>query len=536
MTTTESIEVSAETAELRFVAPDVLVPNPLNPRRDVVGDGEKARKRFDQLVDSIKQVGVLEPLLAFERDHIDGTLGTELVLLAGHRRQAGAIKAHTDTVPVLVRPEPSTFEQRMMMLIENGHRNDLTPIEEARAYDALVEEGVAQKDIATRLGRSEGHVSKRLAIVQKLPAEVLERFDAGDLSIEGAYALSRIADDLDLVVRLGRERMLDERQLLRDVQTELTRREQAKAYAATVAELEAAGTPIASATDLLTSQIAGLCGNVAESASRGTGSITWLAIDVDDHAQASAACHAAIVNPAGEVFWVCVDPDRHDVARIRQWGWTVPTIAEIVEANTPNEDGDVAPEAFKPRVVDPETRARFEAAQARAEERRDFYISVLARSAEDIADVALWPLAVTSAWSVLDTNEVVPESARAAQYIGLVLDDLDWSAEEEAWIAAIGSDPTRVALAAALSGLEPLLFRFSLATASVWDGDHYGTKYTDPATGASLTGCFLEWLESAGFAVGDIERNELTAWMVKLAEQAEQAERAGANGDEVSEA
>ncbi len=127
-------EVSAETV-LVYVDPAELVPNPVNRRRQVLDMKSDRDKAF---VASIKARGVEIPVIAFERDKVDGTLGREKVLIGGHRRTAGALEARVTSIPVLLVPEPSLSEQRFKMLTENGHRRDFTPMEEALAILDLV--------------------------------------------------------------------------------------------------------------------------------------------------------------------------------------------------------------------------------------------------------------------------------------------------------------------------------------------------------------------------------------------------------------
>lgn len=150
---------------------DQLAPSPHNPRKNL-GD-------LDELAASIASVGLVEPIIAAR--NADGTLE----VVAGHRRQAAAGSA---TVPVLVR-DLDDAQRAELAIIENLHRKDLDPLEEAHAFDRLTspEFGYSQSKLAKRLGCSQGHISKRLALL-KLP---------DDLQAEVGRTI-RVADAVDL--------------------------------------------------------------------------------------------------------------------------------------------------------------------------------------------------------------------------------------------------------------------------------------------------------------------------------------------------
>lgn len=150
---------------------DQLTPSPHNPRKNL-GD-------LDELAASIASVGLVEPIIAARNP--DGTLE----VVAGHRRQAAAGGA---TVPVLVR-DLDDAQRAELAIIENLHRKDLDPLEEAHAFDRLTsaEFGYSQSKLAKRLGCSQGHISKRLALL-KLP---------DDLQAEVGRTI-RVADAVDL--------------------------------------------------------------------------------------------------------------------------------------------------------------------------------------------------------------------------------------------------------------------------------------------------------------------------------------------------
>lgn len=168
---------------------DDLHPNPLNPRGEI--------GPLDDLIASITAVGIIQPLTVAD----DGEGGW--TILAGHRRHA-ALQAMcwTDPVPVHV-VDARTAEQRTeIAIIENLQRVDLSPLDEARAFQALVDLGHSQRKIAERVGVSQGHVSKRLAL-NVLPDRARAMLTDGVMTIRHAEELARVDEaDIDEVVAL----------------------------------------------------------------------------------------------------------------------------------------------------------------------------------------------------------------------------------------------------------------------------------------------------------------------------------------------
>lgn len=165
--------MSGEKMRMRRV--DQLKPNPLNVRPPI---------RDEEIVGlacSIREQGILQPLLATP----DGTI------IAGHRRHAAALKVGLERVPVVER-EMSEREQLECMLVENTQRQDLTPLDEARAYRELVDRGATVADIARRIGATTQTVSTRLAILE-CSEEVRDLFARGELPVGAAPALARCA-------------------------------------------------------------------------------------------------------------------------------------------------------------------------------------------------------------------------------------------------------------------------------------------------------------------------------------------------------
>jgi ParB family chromosome partitioning protein len=188
-----SVAGSAQEAEreLRELPVELIVPNPRQPRT-----------RFDEeslqaLAASLAERGVLQPVL------VRPLHGGRYELVAGERRWRAARLAQMQTIPALVsaQQDASTLEAA---LIENMAREDLNPVEEARACAALVEElGLTRAQVGTRVGRGRVAVSNLLRLLD-LPDEVLELIEAGTLS-EGHGRALLVTDDHGERKRLARE-------------------------------------------------------------------------------------------------------------------------------------------------------------------------------------------------------------------------------------------------------------------------------------------------------------------------------------------
>jgi ParB family chromosome partitioning protein len=158
-----------EPEELRGLPLELIVPNPHQPRRHVDEAALLA------LADSIRARGVIQPVLV--RPQPDG----HYELVAGERRWRAARLAGLDTVPALVRHHDDAASLELA-LIENMAREDLNPVEEARACAALVEElELTREEVGLRVGRSRVAVSNLLRLLD-LPDEALELLERGELT------------------------------------------------------------------------------------------------------------------------------------------------------------------------------------------------------------------------------------------------------------------------------------------------------------------------------------------------------------------
>ena len=174
----------------REIAIESIVPNGNQPRANF--DEEP----LDSLADSIGRIGVLQPVLVRQLD------ADRFELIAGERRWRAARRAGLQTIPALVR---SVQEQESLeeALVENLHREDLNPLEEAAAYLRLQQEfGLTQQAVAVRVGRSRAAVTNATRLLQ-LPGEVQELVVSRRLSAGHGRALLGVADSAEQV-RLAR--------------------------------------------------------------------------------------------------------------------------------------------------------------------------------------------------------------------------------------------------------------------------------------------------------------------------------------------
>lgn len=169
-------------AVFREIPPTSIVPNPRQPRQAFDADA------LAELVASITEVGVLQPVVVRQT----GLSSYELVM--GERRWRAAQAAGLDLLPAIVRETPDDALLRDALL-ENLHRSQLNPLEEAAAYAQLLEDFAAtHEELARRIGRSRPQISNTLRLLQ-LPPAVQRRVAAGVVSAGHARAVLGLPDE-----------------------------------------------------------------------------------------------------------------------------------------------------------------------------------------------------------------------------------------------------------------------------------------------------------------------------------------------------
>ena len=149
--------------------------NPYQPRKEF--DGEK----LDELAQSIKENGVIQPIIVRQSP----VIGYEI--LAGERRYRASLLAGLTSIPAVVK-QLSDQEMMVQSIIENLQRENLNPIEEARAYESLVEKGFTHAEIADKMGKSRPYISNSIRLLS-LPEPILSEVENGKLSQAHARSL-----------------------------------------------------------------------------------------------------------------------------------------------------------------------------------------------------------------------------------------------------------------------------------------------------------------------------------------------------------
>jgi ParB family chromosome partitioning protein len=169
---------------------DEIRPSPNNPRERLA--------EIDDLAKSIRESGLIQPIVVQRVPGVDG-----YQIIAGHRRFMAVQNLGWVTCPCVVRRDMLPDEELLAMLVENGQRADLDPIEEARAFRRLMASGLTKADVARRVGRSPVTVSGRLTLLS-LPQAEQERIRAGHLPVSRALASATAERQQERLRQAGR--------------------------------------------------------------------------------------------------------------------------------------------------------------------------------------------------------------------------------------------------------------------------------------------------------------------------------------------
>jgi ParB/RepB/Spo0J family partition protein len=285
-------------AELRV---DQLAVHPKNPRTDLGSDADMA-----ELADSIRSRGVLEPLVVVPCTEPTDAAASDVThwVLMGQRRLTAARLAERATVPCIVRADLVDHTDALVdMLVENLHRAELSPVEEADAYRQLELEGLDVAEIARRTGRGRPTVEGRLKLLQ-LPEATRGRVHAREITLDQAADLAAFVEHPDLYKALEATAGTPNwRYQLERSRQNVARR---TAAARVRADLQAAGVRIITRQDLPDGDDLGYRLVTA------LGGRHWEQ-PTPEQVEQHQACpgHAAMISPAGEPVWMCLTPAEH---------------------------------------------------------------------------------------------------------------------------------------------------------------------------------------------------------------------------------
>lgn len=167
--------------EFKIIQLSEIQKNPYQPRK------EFSEEKIQELAQSIKENGLIQPIIVRQSP----VIGYEI--LAGERRYRASIEAGLTEVPVIIK---KLSDQDMMVhsIIENLQREDLNPIEEAKAYQSLIEKGYTHADIAAKMGKSRPYITNLVRLLT-LPDFILNEVEAGKLSQAHARLLIQLSTD-----------------------------------------------------------------------------------------------------------------------------------------------------------------------------------------------------------------------------------------------------------------------------------------------------------------------------------------------------
>lgn len=404
------------------------------------------------------------------------------VLIAGHRRHAAAAMADVAEVPAIVREDLTKADRQIItMLGENGHRADLSPVEEAEAFDQLKLFGYKPAQIAKETGRARTTVDRRLALL-KLPEGVREKVHGHQVSLADAEALVEFAGD-DAVIERLEQAAASGANFRWELQRARQAREDERAAKAAKVALAKAGVRI-----------------IPRPAQLGWGStekpLHHLGLSLEQHA--SCPHHAAVEPTSGTVDYVCTDPSVHTAA---------------------SSDGGADEGAAAREAQAAEQRQLVEDLRTASGLRADFirrYLKDVAPSPEHMAVI----LAVRAACDIFETG---PDVVRWCEWLGADVPDVP---DLPAWEAAQTELERRIALAAAAGKPGPGLRLTLAAVAASIEPVDQQWRWDQP-----LTITWLDALSALGYQPSEVERRMVEEAAAKVAAAAAAAAAAD-QGDE----
>lgn len=196
-----------------WIEVEKIKPNPYQPRREF--DEEKLK----ELADSVRQYGILQPLVVTRKEVAkeDGGLAVEYELIAGERRLRASKIAGLAQVPVLIRVGDDSKTKLELAIIENIQREDLNPVDRARAFDRLIKEfNFKHTEIAKKIGKSREYVSNSVRLIN-LSEEILAALSEGKITEGHSRPLMMLSDRLEEQKKLFDE-ILQKRMTVREAE------------------------------------------------------------------------------------------------------------------------------------------------------------------------------------------------------------------------------------------------------------------------------------------------------------------------------
>jgi ParB/RepB/Spo0J family partition protein len=163
----------------------LIYPNPDQPRKQF--DPEK----LEELADSIREYGILEPLVVTPR-------GDRYMIIAGERRYRASLLANLTELPARVIEADDRLVEELALL-ENIQRQDLTIIEEARAYQSLLDRGMSKETLAAKLGKQPWRIDERTSLLNLSPVHQ-NLVEAGKIGHSEAFEMSRVSEDKQALI------------------------------------------------------------------------------------------------------------------------------------------------------------------------------------------------------------------------------------------------------------------------------------------------------------------------------------------------
>lgn len=223
-----------------WVEVEKIVPNPYQPRRFF--DEQKLK----DLSDSIRQYGVLQPLVVTQRESVKdgGGLAVQYELIAGERRLRASKMAGLSQVPVIIRDDEQNEQAKLeIAIIENLQREDINPVERAHAFKQLAEQfGLSHVQIAAKVGKSREYVSNTIRLLG-LPEDMLQALAEGKITEGHTRPLLMLSDRPEEQATLFKEIILkkitvrDAEQISRRIAVEKVRKKE-RAYDPDIVALE----------------------------------------------------------------------------------------------------------------------------------------------------------------------------------------------------------------------------------------------------------------------------------------------------------